>query len=191
MPKNHPQNNPTQQDSRDLEQKRGRNAEEEDTQPDQAGQDIANETRRMAQENAGAMQQGLEQGAEAATRLGRENMDAMTKGYDDLTRLNRETLEALMEVVSVTARNFEAVTEQMASFARVQLDDGVQTMQTMARAHNLQDMIDAQNQYGRALFDHCLDHCLRLSDMSLRITEEALTPLSERMRGVMERMGRG
>lgn len=151
-------------------------------------EETADRGMKLGQEAQEQGERAMRAGAENATQAGRQGAESLTRGIEEMNRLNRQAMDAFMQSASAMTRHFEEMGEHLSNLARVQLDDGVQTMQHMARANSLQEVMEAQNHFARSMFDRYLDYFLKMSDVGLRATEDSLAPLNAQWRQNVEQM---
>lgn len=110
--------------------------------------------------------------------------------FDEVNRFNRENVEAVMQVASAVARCYEELGAEWANYAKASMEEGVAASKALMGCTSVQEAIDVQTGYARTAFDHYLSESARLSEISLKIANQAFEPLNTRFNVAAEALSR-
>ncbi|MFC7333195.1 phasin family protein [Rhodocista pekingensis] len=141
------------------------------------------------------------QGADAATRKVEEAL-TYTKGqvekatrqafrvYDDAAGFQKDNIDALMRSGTIMARGFENLSKAMLAFTQTQVEQNVSAAKAMLGVKTLRELVDLQTEFARTSFDSLIAEATKVSEMSVKVTNEALEPLSARVNAAVEQMAK-
>ncbi len=101
-----------------------------------------------------------------------------------------DAFDALVEAGAVFARGFQDMSQMMVGFVQASVEESVAASRRMMGVRNLGDLLDIQAGATRAGFDRVIEGGGRLSDLSVRMFEEAFTPIGARIGAAAGRMAR-
>lgn len=114
----------------------------------------------------------------------------MFQNYDEFVSLNKANLDAVVATTTTVAKGFETLAKELMGFAQGNVENGMTTTKKLLGAKNLQELMDLQTEYGRALFDGCVAESAKVAEMSMKTANEAFAPLQERVQVSVEKMTR-
>jgi phasin family protein len=124
-------------------------------------------------------------GYEKAAAITKEQVDrtskAMFKGYGDFAALGQENVDAVVKSGNIAAKGFEALSKEMMAFARSSLEGNVAATKAILGAKDLREAVDLQSKYTRKSFDQALAESAKLTEMSVKVANEAIQPIQARV----------
>jgi len=134
------------------------------------------------------------------TENGREAMDAMDAfmrnsfktfgGYDQWLSAGRENVEAVVKAGKAFAKGVQEINQAVFGLAQESVQDGVETTKAMLACRTLDDVVNLQAKAATVGLDRWLTEGRKISEMSLKVVEESVAPVAERVNHAMDRMGR-
>jgi len=103
------------------------------------------------------------------------------KSYDDLSTLTKGNVDAVVKSGTIVAKGAEEAGKQVAAFTQSSLEKNVSTGKALLAVKTIQELIALQNAYTKASFDAFVAESAKLQELSVKIANEALAPLSERV----------
>lgn len=125
--------------------------------------------------------------AAQAMQMNKQGLEAAVKGFDDISKQSRRTLEALMNAGTVTTRGLETINAENMAFAKTQFDESVAAAKAMFGARTLQDLIDLQTGYAKTAFDAYMSQSTKVSEIATKLAQEAFEPINAQVQAAMER----
>ena len=140
---------------------------------------------------------GLKAGmAEAAAGLSqtqmkvKENMDKVMKTAEELFAFGQGNVEAMVKSGQIWATGMQDIGKQVAATAQASFDETVSTLKAMSSVKSVKDAFELQASFARTAFEKTLAESGRLTDASLRLTEQTLAPLTARVSLAVEKFGK-
>jgi phasin family protein len=112
------------------------------------------------------------------------------KSYDDLSSLTKGNVDAVVKSSTIVAKGAEEAGKQVAAFTQSSLEKGVSNGKALLAVKTIQELIALQNAYAKASFDAFVAESAKLQELSVKIANEALAPLSERVNLTVETLGK-
>lgn len=109
-------------------------------------------------------------------------------GYGDLASANQETLDAVVQAGSVMARGMESFSRELMTFAQASAEANAAVATRMFGVKSLQEAIDLQNAHARDSFDKAVAETSKLTEMSVKVANEAFEPLQARVNVAVEKL---
>ena len=134
-----------------------------------------------------AAQKGLEQ----AVQLAKDNVEkaslAFFKGYDEISVMSKGNVEAVVKAGSIYARGMEDLSKTVIAITQSQLEASVAAAKAVMGCTSLRQMVDLQTDLARTQFDRIVADGGRLSEISLKVANEALEPIQARVNVAVEK----
>ncbi len=112
------------------------------------------------------------------------------KSYDELSALTKGNVDAVVKSGTIVAKGAEEAGKQVAAFTQTSLEKGVSTGKALFAVKTIQELIELQNAYTKASFDAFVAESAKLQELSVKIANEALAPLSERVNLAVETLSK-
>lgn len=135
-----------------------------------------------------AGKQSVEQ-AVAATKEQVEKVSSATlKSYDDFASYNKEAVDAYVKAGNVMSKGMEDLGKTMFAFAQSQAESNVSAAKAMMSAKTLNDLVEIQSDLARSQFDAFVAESTKVSEMSLKVSNEVVEPIKAQFTVVVEKM---
>lgn len=113
---------------------------------------------------------------------------AMFRGYDEVNALNKANVDAVVEASTVLAKGIESMGRELISFAQSSMETNVATTKALFGAKTLSEIFDLQADYARKQLDTMLAESAKVTEMSVKVTNDALAPLQARTNASVEKL---
>jgi phasin family protein len=134
-----------------------------------------------------ATQKGIEQ----AVQLTKDNVEkastAFFKGYDEFSIYSKGNVEAVVKAGSIYARGLEDLSKTVMSITQSQLEASMAAAKAVLGCTSLRQMVDVQTNLARTHFDKFVADGSKLSEISLKVANEALEPIQARVNVAVEK----
>lgn len=110
------------------------------------------------------------------------------KGYEDISSIGKENVEAAVKSSQILAKAAEEMSKAIVNFTQASLEMGMQAGQSMLAVKTMQDLVEAQNEFAKNTFDHVVAGTSKISDMAMKVTNEAIEPISQRLNETIEKI---
>ena len=111
-------------------------------------------------------------------------------GYEDMAQLNKENMEAAVKSSQILAKAAEQMGKAIAGFTQSSLELSAQAGQAMLGAKTLRDFVELQSEYAKNSFDHVVAGTAKISDMAVKVANEAIEPISQRVNEAVEKVSK-
>lgn len=131
--------------------------------------------------------------AKQAYTNGKNGFDAASslfnpKGLEEVAELSKQHLDAVAQTTSLWAQGCQEINNAWMSFAQQSLQSGLSTARSLMDCKSVQDAVDLQTAYARNLFEGMLSESSRISELSVRVANEAFEPVRDRVNATVEKM---
>ncbi|HYD31679.1 MAG TPA: phasin family protein [Azospirillaceae bacterium] len=134
------------------------------------------------------------QALEGFIKAGQEQAEKVSQqlfqGYDDIASFSKQNVDAVVQSSTIVAKGAEEAGKAVAAYAQVSLEKGVATGKALMGAKTLKDVIDLQTSFAKQSFDAFMAESTRLSELSVKVTNEALAPINARVNAAVEKFGK-
>jgi phasin family protein len=120
----------------------------------------------------------------------KEGMEKVMKTAEELVAFGQGNFEAFVKSGQIWAAGVQDLSKQVAATAQASMDETVSTIKAMSGVKSLKDAIDLQSNFARAAMEKTLAESGRLTDASLRLTEQALAPITARVTLAVEKFAK-
>jgi phasin family protein len=118
------------------------------------------------------------------------NMEKAMKTAEDFVTFGQGNLEAFVKAGQIWAAGVQDLSKQVAANAQAQVEQTVATFKALAGVKSLKEAVDLQTSLARASMEKAMAETGKLTDASLKLTEQAMAPLTARMTLAVEKFGR-
>ena len=108
------------------------------------------------------------------------------KGYEELTALTKGNVDAFVQSGTVVAKGAEEAGKQVAAFTQSSLEKGVSNAKSMLAVKTIQELVELQKAYTKASLDAFVSESTKLQELTVKVANEALAPLSARVNATVE-----
>lgn len=113
--------------------------------------------------------------------------EAVAKGYSDLASLQKESMDALVTASRIWAKGAEDIGKACIALAQETAEANSEAARAFLSAKSLKEIIDLQNELTRKNFDKSLNESARLSELSLKVANEAFQPLQKQFTAAFDK----
>ncbi len=120
----------------------------------------------------------------------KEGMDKAMKTAEELVAFSQGNLEAMVKCGQIWAAGVQDIGKQIAANAQASFDETMSTFKAMSTAKSLKEAFDLQASLARATLEKTLTESGKLTDASMKLTEQTLAPLTARFSVAMEKFAK-
>jgi len=120
----------------------------------------------------------------------KEGMEKAMKTAEELVAFSQGNLEAMVKCGQIWAAGVQDIGKQMAATAQASFDETMSTFKAMSSVKSLKDAFDLQASLARSTMEKTLAESGKLTDASMKLTEQALAPLTARVNLAMEKFAK-
>ena len=135
-----------------------------------AGNDAAIET----YEKAAAM---TKEQVESAFKAGADTFKSV-QGYEEIAAFNKQAVDAMFQASNVMFKGVQDMNKLWFGLAQASVEDGIDTTKKMFACKTVEEMVELQAAYASKGYDKVVKDGQMVSDLSMKVAEEAFQPLA-------------
>ena len=120
----------------------------------------------------------------------KEGMEKAMKTAEELMAFSQGNLEAMVRSGQIWASGMQDLGKQMAATAQASFEETMSTFKALTSAKSLKDAFDLQATLARTTLEKTLAESGKLTDASMKLTEQTLAPLTARVTLAMEKFAK-
>lgn len=110
------------------------------------------------------------------------------KAYEELSQFQKDNYAAYVTASAILAKGAEDVGKAWFAFTQDSLENVAQTAKALLGAKTLREAVDLQNEWAKSNLDKLVTEGSRLSELTVKVTNEALAPLNARVNVAVEKL---
>ena len=120
----------------------------------------------------------------------KEGMEKAMKTAEEFVTFGQGNIEAVVRSGQIWAAGVQDISKQIAANAQASFDETMSTFKAMSSVKSLKDAFDLQAGLARSTMEKTLAESGKLTDASMKLTEQAMAPLTARFSLAMEKFGK-
>ncbi|MEO0392320.1 MAG: phasin family protein [Pseudomonadota bacterium] len=123
------------------------------------------------------------------TLKGLPTMNASVMGnLEDFQTMGKDNVEAMVQSTKILTKGMEDLTKAFFDLAQTSMEQSVSASQAMMKAKSLKEVTDLQNDLAKKSFDQFVAEGTKLSELSIKVANDAAEPLASRVNDVVSKM---
>jgi phasin family protein len=135
---------------------------------------------KAAPKTAEAPVEAFEQVVETTKAQVEKANEAVVKGYDEFAALQKESVDALIKASAIWAKGAEDFGKAYLALAQETAEANSEAAKALFSAKSFDEAIELQGEIARKSFDKSLSEGTKLSELSLKVANEAFQPIQQR-----------
>lgn len=132
--------------------------------------------------------QTVEQAVAATKEQVEKASTAALKGYDEFATMNKTSLDAYVKSSNIVAKGLEDMGKAYFAFAQTAAESNVAAAKKLMTAKTINDVVDIQSEVARTSFDSWVAESTKISEMGMKVANEAFEPIQSQFTTVVEKM---
>ncbi len=120
----------------------------------------------------------------------KEGMEKAMKTAEELVAFSQGNVEALVKSGQIWAAGVQDLGKQIAANAQASFDETMATFKALSSVKSLKDAFDLQASLARSTMEKTLAESGKLTDASMKLTEQTLAPLTARVSLAVEKFAK-
>lgn len=120
----------------------------------------------------------------------KEGVEKVMKTAEELVAFNQGNVEAMVKSGQIWAAGMQDLGKQMAATAQASFEESMSTFKALTSVKSLKDAFDVQSSFARATLEKTVAESGKLTDASLKLTEQTLAPITARMSLAVEKFAK-
>jgi phasin family protein len=114
----------------------------------------------------------------------------MMKTTEDFVAFGQANLEAFVRSGQIWSAGVQELTKQIATTAKASFDESISTFKAMSTAKSVKEAMDLQSSFAKAALEKAMAESNKLTDASIKLTEQTLAPITARVTVAVESFGK-
>ena len=120
----------------------------------------------------------------------KQGVEKAMKTAEELVAFNQGNFEAFMKSGQIWAAGMQDLSKQFASTAQASVEETMSTFKALTTVKSFKDAVDLQSNLARSALEKTISESGRLTDASLKLTEQAMAPLTARVTLAVEKLAK-
>jgi phasin family protein len=105
---------------------------------------------------------------------------------EELSQLAKQNSDAFMRSMQTATTGMNQLSQTLAQFSQSMMQMSMAAFQAASSARTLKDVAELQNDYAKTSMDALVENGTKMTEMALKIANDASQPLSQRMNETMQ-----
>lgn len=134
-------------------------------------------------------------GVEKAATMGQEQIAAAVKAggqafktYEDAVAYNKENVDAFVQANNIMAKGMQDLNKVLFAMAQKNMEETVDLTKKMFGCKSVDEMVKLQSSLLKTNYAKAFDESRKISDMAVKLAEEAAAPIAGRVTVVVEKV---
>jgi phasin family protein len=120
----------------------------------------------------------------------KEGMEKAMKTAEELLAFSQGNVEAMVKSGQIWAAGVQDIGRQLAASAQASFDETMSTFKAISSAKSLKDAFELQAGLARSTLEKTMSESGKLTDASMKLTEQVLAPLTARVSVAMDKFSK-
>ena len=151
-------------------------------------------TRTTVETAVKAGQDVVQKNLETAFAMTKEQFEkaggSMFKGFDDVAAFGKDNIDAVVTAGNIATKGWQDLGAAWFAFAKGTADNSVANMQALMSVKTPQELVNIQSTFAKSTFDSIVTESSKLSEMGVKVTNEALAPINARVNATVEKLSK-
>jgi phasin family protein len=115
-----------------------------------------------------------------------QGLNKMMKSTEELVAFNQANMEAFIRSGQIWSAGMQELTKQMANTAKATFEESMSTFKAISTAKSVKEAMDLQSSFAKAAVEKAMAESNKLTDASIKLTEQTLAPITARVTDAVE-----
>ncbi|WP_428486926.1 phasin family protein [Rhodopila sp.] len=120
----------------------------------------------------------------------KEGMEKAMKTAEEMVTFGQGNVEAVVKSGQIWTAGMQDLSKHVAATAQNSLAETVSTFKAFTAVKSLKDVFELQAAFARSAFEKTMSESGKLTDASMKLTEQALAPITARVTLAVETFGK-
>jgi phasin family protein len=120
----------------------------------------------------------------------KQNMEKVVKTAEEFVAFGQGNVEAFVKSGQIWAAGVQDLSKQAAATAQAQFDETMSAFKAMTSLKSVKDLFELQGTFARSAMEKTMSESGKLTEASLKLTEQALAPIAARVTIAVETFGK-
>ena len=120
----------------------------------------------------------------------KEGVEKAMKTAEEMVTFGQGNIEAITKAGQIWATGVQDLSKQVAATAQASFDESMSVFKSLGTVKSLKEAIDLQSSLARGALEKAMAESGKLTDASLKLTEQAFAPITARVNLAVEKFGK-
>ncbi len=145
------------------------------------------------EKSAAAVREGIEKATksmETSQAKLKEGVEKAVKTSEELLAFSQGNLEAFVKATQIYASGFQDLSKHIAATSKASLEESVAFSKSLMGVKSVKEAVDLQTGYAKTSIEKAVAESNKLTDATVKLTEQAIAPLTARIALAVETFGK-
>jgi len=113
-------------------------------------------------------------------------MEKVMKTAEEFVAFSQANIEALVKSSQIWVTGMQDLSKHVAAAAQASVEEGISTFKALGSVKSVKEVFDLQTAFARSTLEKTVAESGKLTDASMKLTEQALAPLTARVTVAVE-----
>lgn len=114
--------------------------------------------------------------------------DKALKSYEEASAVAKDALDAVVASSEVLTQGLQYLGDTVYGLTQQSIDDGIEAGKQILAAKTFRELVDLQSSLAKTQLDRLLAEAPRLGDLSVKLVEDTVAPLSASLNAAVDKM---
>jgi phasin family protein len=119
-----------------------------------------------------------------------QGIKTMMKSTEDFVAFGQANMEAFVKSSQIWSAGVQELSKQIATSAKASYEESVSTFKAISTAKSVKEAMDLQSTFAKAALEKAMAESNKLTDASIKLTEQTLAPITARVTLAVETFGK-
>ena len=139
-----------------------------------------------------SVKEGMEnaaKGFETQQAKMKEGMAKAMKTTEELVAFGQGNFEAFVKAGQIFASGLQGLSKHIAASTQASVEETVATAKALSGVKSVKEAVDLQSGYARSMMEKAVAETSKITDASLKLTEQTIAPITARVTLAVEKFG--
>ncbi len=140
-----------------------------------------------------SMKEGIEKatkGFETSQAKMKEGVAKAMKTAEEMVAFSQGNIEAMMKASQIFASGFQEISKHVAASSKASIDESMAFSKSLISVKSVKEALEMQSGFARSAIEKAVAESSKLTDETVKLTENAIAPLTARLALAVETFGK-
>ena len=112
------------------------------------------------------------------------------KAYEDVVTYGKDNFDAVLQANTLFTKGLESLNKEMYAIVQTAFEDNASATKKILACTTVQDVVALQNDLVQDNYSKAMDQSKKITDLSVKVTEESTAPISKRVNVTVEKFAK-
>ncbi|MFZ4761871.1 MAG: phasin family protein [Alphaproteobacteria bacterium] len=112
------------------------------------------------------------------------------KSADEMTNFTKQNIDAFLKSATTFSKGFEEISRSLIAYSQNAVEHGLSVGKAAIGARTIKEFSELQVEFAKNSLEAFVSEATKISDISLKLANEAFDPLTQRVQATVEKIGK-